>query len=283
MLRTDLQLADTREEKLALEMRLLDLAYEQEKLELEAVKASRELLLGAKASADAQWQIADSRLQMLGQLKARDAASVQRDNEGPLAVYARNLGATSLGDQAEQIVVDQLQTVQNGITDALAGALGTKNILIKSLIAMFVQQVIMRPIAEALAQSGGGGGGNIFGSILSAGLSLFGRASGGYVAPGQAVRVNEHRGTGVELLRMGSQGGTVIPLGQASAAPRGGNIVVYQHVSVDARNSVNPDGFERRILASSAQQAQQAGAAAYKQAMADAPAAIRKQSRYGTS
>ena len=148
-----------------------------------------------------------------------------------------------------------------------------------------VQQVIMRPIAEALAQSGGGagGGGNIFGSIVTAGLSLFGRASGGYVAPGQAVRVNEHRGTGVELLRMGSQGGTVIPLGQASAAPRGGNVIVYQQVSVDARNSVNPDGFERRILALSGQQAQQAGTAAYKQAMADAPAAIRKQSRYGTS
>lgn len=282
MLRADLQLADTREEKLALEMRLLDLAYEQEKLELEAVKASRELLLGAKASADAQWQIADSRLQMLGQLKARDAASVQRDNEGPLAAYARNLGATSLGDQAEQIVVGQLQTVQNGITDALAGALGTKNSLIKSLIAMFVQQVIMRPIAEALAQSGGGGG-NIFGSILSAGLSLFGRASGGYVAPGQAVRVNEHRGTGVELLRMGSQGGTVIPLGQASAAPRGGNTIVQQTFVLDNRYGITTPQLIDYVNSTAKAEAARAGTASYQQSMRDAPAAIRKQSRYGTS
>ncbi|WP_333571307.1 phage tail length tape measure family protein [Sphingomonas sp.] len=55
----------------------------------------------------------------------------------------------------------------------------------------------------------------IGGDILGL-ASLFGRASGGYVAPGQTVRVNENRG-GVELLRMGSQGGSIIPLGRTDA------------------------------------------------------------------
>ena len=56
--------------------------------------------------------------------------------------------------------------------------------------------------------------GNVGGSILS---GIFGRASGGYVAPNSITRVNENRG-GVELLRMGSQGAQVIPLGRANVA-----------------------------------------------------------------
>lgn len=66
-----------------------------------------------------------------------------------------------------------------------------------------------------LALDGGGLGGSA-GGIFGA---IFGRASGGYVPPNGVVRVNENRG-GVELLRMGSQGGTVIPLGQANAVAR---------------------------------------------------------------
>ncbi len=57
------------------------------------------------------------------------------------------------------------------------------------------------------------------GGVFSSIGSFFGRVSGGYVGPGQVVRVNEQRG-GAELLRMGSQGGTVIPLGQANAVVR---------------------------------------------------------------
>jgi len=125
----------------------------------------------------------------------------------------------------------------------------------------------LRTLALVAAQAtiasfskGGGGLGSLFGNLnkglgaafgagASGPLSLFGRASGGYVSPGQTVRVNEGRGAGVELLRMGSQGGTVIPLGQTRAAQRGGGTTVMQTIQVDARGSVMNDKFASQILA----------------------------------
>lgn len=232
LLRSDLQLADTREEKLALEMRLLDLAYEQERAELEATKASRELLLGKKAETDAQWRIANDRLQVLDQLKSGDVSSAQRQNEGPLAAYVRGLGATSFEDQAEGLVVSQLQSVQDGIANALSGAIGTKNSFLKSLISLFVQQVIMRPIAEALSHASGGGGG-IFGAILSVGKSLIPRASGGHVTSGNPYLVGEN---GPELFSPAGSG-KIIPTGQLNGM-RGGNVIVSQSFTLDARYGI---------------------------------------------
>lgn len=93
--------------------------------------------------------------------------------------------------------------------------------------------------------SGGGGFGSLLGNI-SKGLnastqsgsgsifSLFGRASGGYMAPNSVARVNEGRG-GVELLRMGSQGGTVIPLGQTKAQRSAPQVTVLAPQSYDLR------------------------------------------------
>lgn len=232
LLRSDLQLADTREEKLALELRLLDLAYEQERAELEATKASRELLLGKKAETDAQWRIANDRLQTLDKLKSGDVAAAQRQNESPFAAYARSLSATSFEDQAQGIVVSQLQSVQDGIANALAGAIGTKNSFLKSLISLFVQQVIMRPIAEALSQASGGGGG-IFGAILSVGKSLIPRASGGHVTSGNPYLVGEN---GPELFSPAGSG-KIIPTGQLNGM-RGGNTIVQQTFVLDNRYGI---------------------------------------------
>ncbi len=120
----------------------------------------------------------------------------------------------------------------------------------------------LRTLAIVLAQAsvasfgaGGGGFGSLLGNIgkgFSGGnslASLFGRASGGYVGPGQTVRVNEGSGR-AELLRMGPQGGTVIPLGQqTAAAPARGGTTVMQTIQVDARGAVMNDQFASQILA----------------------------------
>lgn len=114
----------------------------------------------------------------------------------------------------------QLQDVNQGITDALTEQLGIKNRFVKDLFSIFLDEVVFRPLADAL-RNGQSGGGGFFGSLFNSLGSIFGftsgRASGGYVGPGSIHRVNEHKG-GVELLRMGSQGGQVIPLGQVNAA-----------------------------------------------------------------
>jgi len=117
----------------------------------------------------------------------------------------------------------------------------------------------LRTLAIVLAQAtiasftkGGGGFGSLLGNVLNGAKSAFGgggtfgRASGGYVAPGQTVRVNE-QGGGVELLRMGSQGGTVIPLGQAVAAPRASTTIVNQTFTLDARYGVTTPELLRHV------------------------------------
>ena len=112
--------------------------------------------------------------------------------------------------------------------------------------------------------------------------SLFGRASGGYVGRGQTVRVNEQR-PGVELIRMGAQGGTVIPLGQAAAARPAAATVVHQHFSLDARGALTTLQFIAGIKGYVNQQAAAAGQGAYKQAIRDTPAAIGQFQRLGTT
>lgn len=153
----------------------------------------------------------------------------------------------------------------------------------------------LRAVAMILAQatiasfsSGGGGFGSLLGNIgkaVSGGnslSSLFGCASGGYVGPGQTVRVNENR-PGVELLRMGAQGGTVIPLGQAAAARPAAATVVHQHFSLDARGALTTPQFIAGIKGYVNQQAAAAGQGAYKQAIRDSPAAIGQFQRLGTT
>jgi hypothetical protein len=88
-------------------------------------------------------------------------------------------------------------------------------------------------LGVAGAAAGGGIGGIITGLIGG----LFGRASGGHVAPRSLHPVNEHAG-GVELLRMGPQGGEVIPLGQARAAPANRGVTVNQYFTLDARQGI---------------------------------------------
>lgn len=136
---------------------------------------------------------------------------------------------------------------------------------------------------------GGGGFGSLIGNIGKAFSSfqgggfggLFGRASGGYVPAGGMVRVNEGRSTGVELLRMGSQGGTVIPLGATSAQPAtgGGNRVF--HIQVDARNSVTPAGFADQLSDRILRQAAQMDVDAGKTTLRQTPGYVATARRFG--
>jgi hypothetical protein len=110
---------------------------------------------------------------------------------------------------------------------------------------------------------GGGGVGNILGNLGKAFSATLGRASGGYVPGGQMIRVNEGASPGKVEGFVPTGSGNVIPLGRMQAAQGGGGTTVVQHISVDARNSVNPDGFAEQILNRSAQQAALAGQTAF--------------------
>lgn len=135
---------------------------------------------------------------------------VEEANQGALGRYIDDIGDTKA--RVEEATVRQLQEVNDGITDAITSQLGIKNDFVKDLFSIFLNDVIFKPLAQSLK---GGQAGGFFGTAVNFLGSIFGRSSGGYVAPGQTVRVNEHAG-GAEYLRMGSQGGTVIPLGQVN-------------------------------------------------------------------
>jgi hypothetical protein len=180
------------------------------------------------------------------------------------------------GTKAYKQQEDNVKSLAKIYEDAFTGS--TKN------IGDALKRELLNAVATGLARltisklgglfSGGGALGSI-GSFLG-----FGRASGGYVAPGQTVRVNENAG-GAEFLRMGSTGGEVIPLGSARAAAPGANINVTQHISVDGRNSVTPADFAAQIVTVANHYADQASASAARGAVRAAPGQIQRVQKLG--
>lgn len=208
---------DVREARVAIERRMLEIQQKIERALLEEAIARGDVLDAAKARAS------------LEQRQSIERSNFDRSSGGPLQQYLRDLekAGANVNDQFQQIAVDGLQSFTDGISDAIVNAknLGDvfKNVA-KQIIADLIRIAIQQQIVAAFGGGSGGGDGGLFSAIGS----IFGRASGGYVAPGQVVRVNESRG-GAEYLRMGSQGGTVIPLGQVNqqvAQPSSGTGVV---------------------------------------------------------
>ena len=236
------QLATTNAQRRDIALRLLELQEREERIRLEGIIASQQ-------ATEAEKEIARRRLAMLDELYGARREGVERQNEGPLARYRRGTRKSpeELQDAAEQLIVDELEHVQKGISDAIASKLGTKDPLITGLIDLFIEQVIMRPIADAFeAARSGSGGGSVLGSIIQGIGAIFTggkRASGGNVMAGRVYQVNE---TGVEGFQPAGSG-KIIPLGRMRGATQGG-MVIHQTVRVDARGSVNPDGYAEHII-----------------------------------
>ncbi len=188
LLQAQADLVDTRGERRSIELRLIDLAYEQERNDLEAVKVGREALLGAQAASDAQWQIADARLKILDQLKNSDVERATRQTESPLEQRRRQVRETAanMGDAIENIEIDAVDRLTDGLADAstefvkLGGVAGdVLNSIIRDFIRLAAQQALF----------GGGGvgsGGGLLGGLLGGAGKLFGFSSGGYTGDGPA-------------------------------------------------------------------------------------------------
>lgn len=291
----DVDLAKTTRARRDAALRLLDVEFELERSRLDAVLASRE-------STEAEREIARRRLATLPQMESSERAGVNQQYAGPIGQYSSRL-RSSVGDMDEAlegVAANGLATVEDGLTSIVTGTQSVGDAfkqmadrIIADLIRIAVQKAILAAIGgsadtgfgAAPASGGGGGIGGFIGSVFGAfARSAGGRASGGYVAPHSIVNVNEGSRRGPELLRMGSAGGTVIPLGQAAAAqPRGGTTVIHQHFSLDARGAMTTPQFIAGIRGYVDQQASAAGQGAYKQALRDAPGAIGQFQRLGTN
>ncbi|OYZ30503.1 MAG: hypothetical protein B7Y31_12710 [Novosphingobium sp. 16-62-11] len=94
------------------------------------------------------------------------------------------------------------------------------------------------------------------------------------------VRVNEGASKGRVEGWLPSGGGKVIPLGQMNAMQSGGGGRVFQ-ITIDARNSVNPEGFERKILTEAMRQAAQMDGQAAQTVIKNIPARMGQYERDG--
>ncbi|QDP55567.1 MAG: putative tape measure protein [Prokaryotic dsDNA virus sp.] len=219
VLRSQLSITSDREERARLERQILDIQIEAAKAELRNQIATLELAKGREKEV----ALLRQRLSDLDTIRANEAEGIARDNESPLQRYARGLNESDLGDEAEQLIVDEIETVRGGIRDAIADAIGTDDPLITGLLDLLLQDLIFKPLANSLANASGGGGGGfiqVIGGVL--GAFAGGRASGGYVSPGTMYRVNEGSSPGrVEGFRPAGSG-EIIPLGQMNALANGG-------------------------------------------------------------
>lgn len=276
LLRAQAELTDGRRERTAIELRLVDLAYEQERAELEATIASKE-------ASEAQKRVARQRLDILGQLQAGEREGVNRRGESPLARYRRDLNNPDrAGDEVEAAVIDELESVRDGISNAVQKALGVKNPILAALLNAFIEQQLIKPFVDGLANVQGGGGG-LVGGILNVGRSLFGFAGGGRGIVGG--RGGTDRNTlslnGVPFANV-SRGEPLYVGSKALAGRSSSGSTVQQTIMVDARGAVMNDQFARMILARADENAQKAAAQVGQRVIKSVPARMAQFQTDGT-
>lgn len=211
LLNAQASLAVTRAERRDIEMRLVELAYDQERAELEAVLASKE-------ATQAQKDIATARLAILGQLQQYDNANVERRNESPIERRKREVSEMSanMNDELANMGLDAIDRGIDSISDKyikLGGIAGDViNGLISDMIRLAAQQALF---------GGGAAGGGLFGaigSLFGGGTPVAGaRAKGGPVSAGKTYLVGEE---GPELFTAPANG-SITPNHQLAAGMAG--------------------------------------------------------------
>lgn len=295
-LRVQYDLADAQSDRRRLALEILEKEDEQRIQALDAV-IQNDKLYDAR---DRQIAAIEKATILATQGMRQEGA--RRGTESPSERYLRELNRSggALGEDIDRVAIDGLEKLNDQLVDAIMNAqsLGDtfKNVanqIIADLLRIAVQQSIIKPLASALF---GGGGGSGIGGLVSGAVnssagkvgsfvgSLFGRASGGYVPPNSVRRVNEHRG-GVELIRVGSKGADVIPLGQANAAAARpvGQTIVKQTFVLDNRYGITTPQLLDRVNQIARDEAAAAGAASYQQSMKDAPNAVTQARRFASS
>lgn len=295
LLRAQANLATSRQERRDIELRLLDLAYQQERADLEAIIASKE-------ATDAQKQIAKMRLAMLGQLQGAEAEGVNRQNESPLERRRRDVRdtAANMGDAIENIELDAIDRLTDGLADAgtefikLGGIAGdVLNSIIRDMIRLAAQQAIFG--------SGGGGGGLVggIGSFISSiGTSAGGGSTGtgvgfsegGYTGDGPKGKVAGvvHKGeyvvpadavrrvgvSSLEQLSSGNLAARSMVGATAIATPR--QTIVNQSFNLDARYGITTPELLQHVNETARRESANAGSAAYAASQQSAPGTINK-------
>ncbi len=165
------QLAVTQEERRKIQLKLLDLERQEEELK------QRNIIALSKNPAERM--AAQARLDAMPGIYNARGEGIRNQTAGPLEAYLKSTDPKLIQERSEALIVDELQSVRAGINDAISNALGIQNPMLKGLIDIFLEQVLIRPIAEALQKAQSGGGGGLLGGLLKVGGTLLGGALGG--------------------------------------------------------------------------------------------------------
>lgn len=137
------------------ELRILDMAFERERLELEGIKARN-------AITSAEWQIADARLKQLGALHVGARQQVMVRTQGPLESFLDRLPKTA--DEArealERVQVDGINGIVDGLADAASATQSLGDVfkrVTQQIIADLMRIQIQKAIVGALRSAIGGG------------------------------------------------------------------------------------------------------------------------------
>lgn len=274
------RMAGTREERQKVQLELLNLEYEERRRQLEFQQKN--------ATSQAERDAFQTRIDALGGQMANDRASIERDNEGPLARYRRRMDETSTQDQVEELITQELDYVRDGIRDSITKRLGIKDPFLAGIIDMFIQQNIIKPLANALNQQGGIGGllGSL-GKLVSGGGTPGGGETGTGVgfASGGTATLGGRGGTDRNTLSLNGRPIANVTRGETlsvgSKALRGGaspSTTVINYIGPGAEEFWDSvDARSARVAAPIARtESTRSGAASYAQGQQSTPGTMFK-------
>lgn len=231
-LSSQLELADSSAERKRLALASIDLEERYQRAQYQAIID----LEGANSEAGKRAQMG---LNSVSEISGSRRQAAERSNQSPLEAYRTKVNRSdgAVNDEIESYVVDELNSVRDSISSAVQKRLGIKDPLLAGLLNLFIEDQIMKPLANALKGADGSGGGSFLSSIGSALGSLFGggRAIGGPVQAGKVYKVGEN---GQELFRP-QQNGVIVPNHALRGGSNGPQTVI---VKVEAN-----DYFDARV------------------------------------
>ncbi len=188
LLQSDIALARSSRDRRDASLKMVRNQFEQERLQLEAIRISETANKAEKAAAEA-------RLKLLPQLQRVAETEVRRQNQSPLEGYLEAIPRTKneINDALESVEVDGLKSLEDGLLGVIRGtenvgeAFGKMtDLVLDGLLRIGLQQMIIKPLGNLLFGGGDGGSGGIFGSIIKGitGGVKGARANGGYTPPG---------------------------------------------------------------------------------------------------
>jgi hypothetical protein len=288
-------LARTSNGRAVIQQKLLDLAIEEQRLTAQKVL---DLAKEGKASPQ-EAALAQGTLDTLPALRRFGEAQIQRDNQSPLAAYLDGIprAGDEMNEALEGVAVDGIERVNDGLAEAATNFLklrGAAGEAISGIIADLARLALRRSLLSLLGKIGGGvfgggGGGGELASIAASNLSSLPRlAGGGSIKAGGMAGVDKNvlSVNGVPRAMIGAHEtlsvanpALSVPANMQVARQAPASFTVQQTVHVDASNSVNPAGFERRILSQANSFAVQVGHQAVGQSLKAMPGALRQHGR----